>query len=99
MMRTCSITLHMNYIPTPTGPPPNYSAWHAGAGAGVVAGADVLALLVVILRMDIVWCIAAVWINVSLWSSRVQLPAAVNVSLSILREKQAWAELELTSAN
>jgi hypothetical protein len=77
-----SITLHMNYTPTPTGPPPNYSAWHAGAGAGVVAGANVLALLVVVLRRDLVWCVAAVWINVSLWSSRVQPPAGVNVSYS-----------------
>ena len=46
---------------------------------GVVLGTNLLGLAVVIIRGDIVWCVAATWIAVSIWSASPK-PAPVNVS-------------------
>ncbi|TFK31117.1 hypothetical protein BDQ12DRAFT_694530 [Crucibulum laeve] len=64
------ITLGLTYHPTLPGPPVNYSSWHAWTGFGVVFGTNFVGLLVVLFRRDIVWCVAATWICVSIWSSR-----------------------------
>jgi hypothetical protein len=42
-------------------------------------GTNLLGLAVAIIRGDIVWCVAATWIAVSIWSARPK-PAPVNVS-------------------
>lgn len=75
-----SITLGLSYHPTPGGLPEDYSAWHAWAGFAVVASTNTAALLFIALRRDIVWCIAATWICISVWSDGVK-PAPVYVSV------------------
>jgi hypothetical protein len=45
----------------------------------VVLGTNLLGLAVVIIRGDIVWCVAATWVAVSIWSAPPK-PAPVNVS-------------------
>ncbi|KAI0795783.1 hypothetical protein C8Q75DRAFT_712066 [Abortiporus biennis] len=47
---------------------PQHYARHQWAGFGVVLGINILSLLVITIRRDIVWCVAACWINASLWS-------------------------------
>jgi len=39
-------------------------------GFGVVLGSNLLALLVVTSHHDIIWCVAAVWLNAAQWSRR-----------------------------
>jgi hypothetical protein len=46
---------------------------------GIVLGTNLLAFAVVLIRSDIVWCVAATWIAVSLWSATPK-PAPVHVS-------------------
>ncbi|KAJ7291067.1 hypothetical protein C8J57DRAFT_1112860 [Mycena rebaudengoi] len=43
---------------------------HPWPGFGVVFGTNLVGLLVIALRRDIVWCVAATWICVSIWSLR-----------------------------
>ncbi|TFK29530.1 hypothetical protein FA15DRAFT_664079 [Coprinopsis marcescibilis] len=64
------ITLHLTYSPPYPDGPQDYSKWHAWTGFGVVVGTNLAAFLVILLRKDIVWCVAATWICVSLWSQR-----------------------------
>ncbi|KAF9011836.1 hypothetical protein BDQ17DRAFT_1272201 [Cyathus striatus] len=64
------LTLRLTYTPTVPGPPPTYSGWHVWPGFGVVFGTNLLGLIVVLTRRDIVWCVAATWICVSIWSLR-----------------------------
>ncbi|KAK0205376.1 hypothetical protein DFS33DRAFT_1373801 [Desarmillaria ectypa] len=72
------VTLGLVQTPTAPGPPidPNAYQW---PGFGVVFGTNVLGLLVVVLRRDIVWCVAATWICVSIWSLRPK-PAPVYIT-------------------
>ncbi|PBK84625.1 hypothetical protein ARMGADRAFT_1055522 [Armillaria gallica] len=69
------VTLGLVQTPTAPGPPidPNAYQW---PGFGVVFGTNILGLLVVVFRRDIVWCVAATWICVSIWSLRPK-PAPV----------------------
>ena len=60
----------MSFTPTVPGEPIDYSKWHAWTGFGVVLGTNLLGLIVVLLRRDIVCCIAATWVCVSIWSYR-----------------------------
>lgn len=63
-----SITLHLGYHPSePGGPPLHYPAWHAWSGFAVVMSTNLVALLVIIFRRDVVWCVAATWLCISLW--------------------------------
>ena len=55
------------------------------AGFAVVLGTNLLGLLVIILRRDIVWCVAATWIAVSIWAAQPK-PAPVYVSFSYARK-------------
>ncbi|EED82795.1 predicted protein [Postia placenta Mad-698-R] len=59
-----SVTLGWTFSP---GEPQHYSP-HQWAGFGVVLGVNILGLLVVIVRQDIVWCLSASWLSASLWS-------------------------------
>lgn len=48
-------------------------------GFGVLLGTNLLGLAVVIIRGDIVWCVAATWVAVSIWTANPK-PAPVYVS-------------------
>ncbi|TFK75661.1 hypothetical protein BDN72DRAFT_757465 [Pluteus cervinus] len=62
-------TLGLTYTPEhPGAPPTHYSSWHAWIGFAVVSVTNVLGLVVIVLRRDVVWCIAAVWICISVWT-------------------------------
>ncbi|KAG7095775.1 hypothetical protein E1B28_006480 [Marasmius oreades] len=64
------ITLGLTYPhATDPGHPIDYTAHH-WPGFGVVFGTNLLGLIVVILRRDIVWCVAATWICISIWAQR-----------------------------
>ncbi|CAL1709836.1 unnamed protein product [Somion occarium] len=58
------ITLGLTWSP---GEPQHYARgqW---AGFGVVLGVNLLGLVVIVLRHDIVWCVAASWLCASIWS-------------------------------
>ncbi|KIY49769.1 hypothetical protein FISHEDRAFT_40483 [Fistulina hepatica ATCC 64428] len=62
-----------------SGTPQPDSDKYAWPGFGVIITVNVLALAVVILRRDIVWCVASTWLNISMWTRRPK-PAAVNVT-------------------
>jgi hypothetical protein len=70
------ITLHLAY----TWPSPDYSA-HPWSGLAVVLGTNLLGFAVVLLRRDIVWCVAATWICVSIWTQR---PKPVPVTATVV---------------
>ncbi|KAJ3570982.1 hypothetical protein NP233_g4048 [Leucocoprinus birnbaumii] len=70
------ITLGFVHDPTLPGSDPSYSAWHVWPVFGVVLGTNLLGLIVVVLRRDIVWTVAATWICISIWSLRPK-PAPV----------------------
>ncbi|KAK7032630.1 hypothetical protein VNI00_012894 [Paramarasmius palmivorus] len=63
------IALGLVYDSSYPGPPVNYSE-NPWPGFGVVFGTNLLGLLVVIFRRDIVWCVAATWICISIWAER-----------------------------
>ncbi|KAJ7224464.1 hypothetical protein GGX14DRAFT_425757 [Mycena pura] len=66
---TLFIALGLTYTPMYNGTPIDYNA-HRWSGLGVVLGTNLVSLLVIVLRRDIVWCIAATWICISIWSLR-----------------------------
>jgi len=70
LIRRCSVTLGLSFTPTVPGSPVDYSKWHAWTGFGVVLGTNLLGLIVVLLRRDVVCCVAATWVCVSIWSYR-----------------------------
>jgi hypothetical protein len=76
------ITLGLTFTPTVPGSPRDYSKWHAWTGFGVVLGTNLLGLIVVLLRRDIVCCVAATWVCVSIWSYRPK-PSAVYITVII----------------
>ena len=49
---------------------PNQYANHQWAGFGVLLLVNLIGLLVIVVRKDIVWCIAAVWIDIAIWSEK-----------------------------
>ncbi|GJE93391.1 hypothetical protein PsYK624_095500 [Phanerochaete sordida] len=57
------ITLGMTWSP---GEPQHYGK-HQWTGLGVMLGVNVISLIIVVLRRDIVWCVAACWIDASIW--------------------------------
>lgn len=56
-------------VPNYDGIPIDYNAYQ-WPGFGVVFGTNIVSLLVVALRRDIVWCVAATWICISIWTLR-----------------------------
>jgi len=75
---TLFVELGLYVIPTYDGIPIDYNA-HQWPGFGVVFGTNLVSLLVVALRRDIVWCVAATWICVSIWTQRPK-PQAVYIT-------------------
>jgi hypothetical protein len=55
---------------------PNQYANHQWAGFGVILLVNLIGLIVIVVRKDIVWCIAAVWIDIAIWSAKPK-PSAV----------------------
>ena len=85
---TSSVTLGLTFDPTTPGSPQHYSSWHAMTGFGVLLGTNLLGLAVVIIRGDIVWCVAATWIAVSIWSAKPKPPPVYVSDMSIYKEKR-----------
>ncbi|KAF4579510.1 hypothetical protein EYR36_001324 [Pleurotus pulmonarius] len=75
-----SLFVYLGYTYTPTAPdiPRDYAQYQL-AGFLAVFLTNLFSALIIAARRDIVWCIAAVWICVSLWSERPK-PAAVYVT-------------------
>ncbi|KAF5348795.1 hypothetical protein D9756_009786 [Leucocoprinus leucothites] len=71
--------VHNPYIP---GSDISYSGWHIWPVFGVVLGTNLVGLIVVILRRDIVWTVAATWICVSIWTLRPK-PAPVYITVIV----------------
>jgi hypothetical protein len=72
------VTLGLTFYPSPDGPQ-HYSSWYAMTAFAVILGTNLLGLAVVIIRGDIVWCVAATWVAVSIWTAPPK-PAPVNVT-------------------
>lgn len=51
---------------------------HQWEGFGVILGVNLLGLLIIAIRRDIVWCVGATWINVAIWATKLK-PAPVYV--------------------
>ncbi|OCH94603.1 hypothetical protein OBBRIDRAFT_769339 [Obba rivulosa] len=65
----------------PPGEPQHYRG-HAWAGAAVVLCVNIVALVIIVWRRDIVWCVCAAWLCAALWAvdpkaAEVWIPAAV----------------------
>ena len=60
-----SITLGLSYNPEH---PQDYTR-HPWPGFAVVMATNVLSLVVILLRRDMIWAIAATWICVSIWAA------------------------------
>ena len=91
-----SVTLHLKYHPTPPNTPPDNTDWHEMAGFGVLVGTNLLGLVVIIARRDIVWCVAATWIVTSLWTAMPK-PAVIFVhynSLGFVSEEAHTANID-----
>ncbi|EKM75927.1 hypothetical protein AGABI1DRAFT_131825 [Agaricus bisporus var. burnettii JB137-S8] len=65
-----NLFITLGFVHTPISDGASYTPWHVWPIFGVVLGTNLVGLLVVILRRDIVWTIAATWICVSIWSER-----------------------------
>ncbi|KAH7923189.1 hypothetical protein BV22DRAFT_1093351 [Leucogyrophana mollusca] len=70
------ITLGLSYSPSH---PEDYGN-HPWSGFGVTFGTNLLGLVVVLTRRDIVWTVAATWICASIWSARPK-PAPVYITV------------------
>jgi len=70
------VTLGLTYDPARS---PSHYNEHSWPGFGVVLGVNLLGLLVIILRRDIVWAVAATWICISVFTARPK-PAPVYVT-------------------
>ncbi|KAF5384065.1 hypothetical protein D9615_003245 [Tricholomella constricta] len=76
------VTLGLSFKPTEPGVPRHYSGWHAWAGFAVVMSTNLFALIVIAIRRDLVWCIAATWLCVSIWLDSPK-PPPVNITVII----------------
>ncbi len=84
-----SIAIGLTYTPVGPGEPPrNYSSWHALAGFGVILGTNLASMLVIVTRADLVWCAAATWVTVSIWTAQPK-PAPVYVRVHSLTDRLA----------
>ncbi|KAF9029502.1 hypothetical protein BDZ89DRAFT_1065285 [Hymenopellis radicata] len=79
LMFPLSLFVALGLAQNPSSPDYNVHQW---AGFGVVLGTNLLGLIVVMMRRDIVWCVAAVWTCVSIWSLRPK-PAPVYVTVLV----------------
>ncbi|KAJ7257917.1 hypothetical protein B0H12DRAFT_1110609 [Mycena haematopus] len=74
------VYLGLTYTPVYDGTPVDFDKY-AWPGFGVVFGTNLVSLLVVVLRRDIVWCVAATWICISIWTLRPKPPAVYITAL------------------
>lgn len=82
MRLTAISSITLGFVHTPISDGASYTPWHVWPVFGVVLGTNLVGLLVVILRRDIVWTIAATWICVSIWSERPK-PTPIYVRCSL----------------
>ncbi|KAG6888177.1 hypothetical protein C0995_010126 [Termitomyces sp. Mi166 len=75
------VTLGLSFDPTPPGSPRKYSAWHAWSGFAVVMSSNLFALVIIVLRRDLVWCVAATWLCVSIW---LDMPKPAPVYITVI---------------
>ncbi|KAK7031367.1 hypothetical protein R3P38DRAFT_2923123 [Favolaschia claudopus] len=75
------VYLGLTYTPVYDGTPIDYEKY-AWPGFGVLFGTNLVSLIVVVLRRDIVWCVAATWICISIWVQRPK-PQAVFITALI----------------
>ncbi|KAJ7623449.1 hypothetical protein FB45DRAFT_991878 [Roridomyces roridus] len=78
---TLFVNLGLTHTPTYEGVPADYQAY-AWPAFGVVLGTNLVSLLFVALRRDIVWCVASTWICVSMWTLRPK-PQVVYITVII----------------
>ncbi|KAJ7453970.1 hypothetical protein B0H11DRAFT_2006559 [Mycena galericulata] len=78
---TLFVELGLTYTPMYDGTPIDYQS-HPWPGFGVVLGTNLVSLIVIALRRDIVWCVASTWIAVSMWALRPK-PQIVYVTLLV----------------
>lgn len=57
------------------------------SGFGVLLSTNLLGLAIVIIRGDIVWCVAATWIAISIWTAKPK-PPPVYVSFPEREKKE-----------
>ncbi|KAG6841266.1 hypothetical protein C0991_000407 [Blastosporella zonata] len=74
------VTLGLSFKPTDKGSPRYYSGWHAWSGFAVVMSTNLFAFVIVVIRRDLVWCIAATWLCVSIWLDTPK-PAPVYITV------------------
>ncbi|TFK53068.1 hypothetical protein OE88DRAFT_1677813 [Heliocybe sulcata] len=60
------IMLHLTYPPSQ----PNEAMKHVFPSLLVILSTNILSLLVIVWRQDFVWCVGAVWIDVSIWVAK-----------------------------
>jgi len=70
------VTLNLSWNPAQD---PTHYDDHAWPGFGVVLGINLIGLLVIIMRRDIVWAVAATWICISIFTARPK-PSSVFVT-------------------
>jgi len=97
LMLNCSVTLGLSYNPAHGGTQYNEHSW---PGFGVVLGVNLVGLIVVIIRRDIVWAVAATWICISVFTGRPK-PAPVYVCfhfsiLSVLAGTNRYFAFQIT---
>lgn len=61
---------------------PNQYANHQWAGFAVLLLVNLLGLIVIVVRKDIVWCVAAVWIDIAIWSAKPKPSTVFSVAIA-----------------
>jgi hypothetical protein len=79
LMYRLSLALGLYSKQGPEGVPDDYSG-NPWPGFGVLLGTNLLGLVLIVTRRDLVWTLASAWVNVSIWTLRPK-PAPVYVSL------------------
>jgi hypothetical protein len=74
-----SITLGLTWPKGDNAPYTKYQ-W---PGFAVMLGVNLIGLIVICARRDIVWCVGAVWVCASVWSAQPK-PASIIVSPAVL---------------
>jgi len=59
------VTLGLTWKPSE----PEHYTDHQWIGFAVMLAANLIGLIVIVARSDIVWCVAAVWIDIAIWST------------------------------
>ena len=59
---------------------PEHYTDHQWIGFAVMFAANLIGLIVIVTRSDIVWCVAAVWIDIAIWSANPK-PRPILVSI------------------